>query len=129
MPPIVYESDWGMREYNLMIKQISVVDDKGRSVVFERVQKNSNSHLSWYNIDYPVMDEYLDTWSLMVKYDAYNIIGFYEDGKQPPHVCGYKNANKCPTCVKPSGAHLHLSGMPAKPKYKYVNPLGKRPGK
>jgi len=121
--PDVNEFDWQQIEANVRIKVINVFDSKGRAVTFQRVQKDSSSYLSWYNSDYPVMDEYLDTWSLMLEYDSYSIVGFYPEGSQPPHVCSFKTIEKCEKCPKmpvkakyASGVHMHVGYIEGKEK-------------
>ena len=111
MKPTTHLHDWGILESNIMIKRVQVIDSSGRTVMFQRVQKNSNSDVSWYNVDYPVMDEYLYTWDFVVKYDGYSIVGFYPNGQQPEHVCGPKTADKCGMCLYESvGSHAAKKG-------------------
>jgi hypothetical protein len=91
-------TNWTDLERNLMIKRVHLIDSKNHPVLFERVQANSNEPGIWYNLDYPVMDEYIQTMDLCTKYDSYSIVGFYSNGTQPKHVCGYYTLDKCPEC-------------------------------
>lgn len=84
---------------NLRIKRIIVVDDlDGSSVVYERVQKNSDSRLFWLNCDQPVLDVYLTTEELADRYSSYDVVGFFPDGKEPPHACGIFSIARCRMC-------------------------------
>lgn len=93
-----YSMNWTELERNLRIKRVQLIDSKGRAVLFERVQANSNKQGFWYNVDYPVMDEYIQTMDLCTKYDAYSVVGFFPKGQEPKHECGYYTLEKCPKC-------------------------------
>lgn len=121
-----FSAGWNYLEQNLRIKTICAIDSKSRPVTFTRVQENSNCEVMWYNVDYPVMDEYLSVDDLIARYDVFSVVGFYPEGKQPPHVCGVYSKQKCDNCrklydpVPISGVHLHVGGkLPAKPKYPF----------